>query len=118
MMRIRWVSVSMLLIFFSLMVMIGAIPGEATALSVRFGDKLLHTLAYALMTLISFYSVQASRTTRALFSLVCIAVLGLLDEGIQSFLPYRNASILDWCFDVGSALIVTSLLCMRTQRLS
>ena len=46
-------------------------------------------------------------------SLALIGILGLIDETIQYFLPYRNASIADSCFDVVAAVVVTCLLGLR-----
>lgn len=106
--RMRWAAV--LAGFFLLMVTLGSIPGEANALSDRFGDKRLHLLAYGLMTLLCHQALAMKPLPRALLSLAAIALLGSVDEAIQSLLPYRNASIADWCFDIGSAVVVTATL--------
>lgn len=99
-----------LLAFFFIMIITGAIPGEASALSARFGDKLLHTLAFGFMTVLAHQSLQGQRMQRIAGSVLIVAILGTIDESIQYFLPYRNASLLDWCFDIGAASIVTVLL--------
>jgi VanZ family protein len=70
-------------------------------------------MAYGLMTMLSFHSISGSRIIRILFSLLLIASLGLIDEGIQYFLPYRNASLTDWCFDIAAAVVVTFFLGLR-----
>ncbi len=105
---------SLLALFFLLMVAGGAAPGQAELLSARFGDKLLHVLAYALLTVLCFAAVSAPPLHRAALTLGGIALLGLADEAIQSLLPYRNASLTDWCFDIGTALLV-SLLLLRAR---
>ena len=110
--RLRTRSVLALLGFFSVMVILGAVPGEAEALSAHFGDKLLHALAFGFMTVLAHHAVIGPRNLRALVSVAFIAMLGLVDEGIQYFLAYRNASLLDWCFDVSAAVIMASLLCL------
>ncbi len=92
--------------FFVMMVVLGSVPGEAQALSDRFGDKLLHSLAYGFMTLICLRAIQASPVLRLLLAIGIVALLGLFDESLQSLLPYRNPSALDWCFDVAAAAIV------------
>ncbi len=107
---LRPLRITALLLFFLLMVGLGSIPGQAHALSDRFGDKLLHVLAYGLMTAISFGAIVARPRWQAMISIMLIALLGLIDESIQSFLPYRNASLLDWCFDIASAILVAMLL--------
>jgi VanZ family protein len=113
-MSVRPFWLSLLAGFFLLMVSGGTIPGQAELLSARFGDKLLHVLAYALMTLLCFAAVSAPPLHRAAVTLGVIALLGLADEAIQSLLPYRNASLADWCFDIATATLV-SLLLLRTR---
>lgn len=103
---------AVLLVFFACMVGIGAVPGEAESLSARFGDKLLHVLAYGLMSALCFHIPRAGLGARIGFTLGMIALLGLADEAIQSLLPYRNASLTDWWFDIGSAAIVASVLAL------
>ena len=103
-----WLSAAVL--FFSLMVILGSVPGEAHALSARFGDKLLHLLAYGLLAALCFRAISAKKIFRIAGTVILIAAFGLLDEFVQSFLPYRNASLADWCFDIGAALLVVSLL--------
>jgi VanZ family protein len=56
-------------------------------------------VTFCQMSILSFHSITGSRIVRTIFSLLLIASLGLIDEGIQYFLPYRNASLTDWCFD-------------------
>jgi VanZ family protein len=97
-------------LFFSLMIAIGAIPGEARTLSALIDDKLLHFAAYGFQSGLVFQSLTGSVPGRALRTLLLIAVLGALDEILQSFMPYRNADILDWLFDVLAALWTIALL--------
>ena len=78
-----------LLAFFFIMIITGAIPGEASALSARFGDKLLHTLAYGFMAAVCFHALVATPLLRAVLTVVAIALLCVIDESIQSLLPYR-----------------------------
>lgn len=104
------------LIFFLLMISLGAIPGEAQALSDRVGDKFLHTLAYGFIAALLFRAALGSASYKAAIAIGITALLGLLDETLQRFLPYRNASLADWCFDTGAALIVVLvLLCLQRQ---
>ncbi len=109
-MAVRMRRLALLAGFFVLMVSLGAVPGEANALSDRFGDKLLHALAYGLMAALCFRALVAKPLPRAFMTVAAIALLGLVDESIQSLLPYRNASLADWCFDIASAAIVAAML--------
>lgn len=113
-MNVRPFWLALLTVFFTLMVTAGAVPGRAALMSAQLGDKLLHVLAYAVLTLLCFAAVSAPPLHRAAVTLGGIALLGLADEAIQSLLPYRNASIVDWCFDIGTAALV-SLLLLRAR---
>jgi len=110
MVQVRPARMILLLIFFSAMIMLGAIPGSASALSSGVGDKTMHLLAYAFMTALCFRAIKGTRLAQSLISLLIIALLGLLDESLQSLLPYRNASLLDWCFDMAAAGTVIFIL--------
>ncbi len=101
--------------FFVMVVALGSIPGEAQALSDRYGDKLLHSLAYGFMTLLCLRALQAPSALRLFLAVGIIALLGLFDESLQSLLPYRNASAIDWCFDVAAAAIVAVLFTLHTH---
>lgn len=101
--------------FFIVLVALGSIPGAADSLSQRYGDKLLHTLAYGVLAVLYFQAYRGSKLARSSATVATIALLGALDETLQSFLPYRNASLADWCFDVASALLIVALMAWRTR---
>jgi VanZ family protein len=105
----------LLILFFVLMVGIGSIPGKASSLSAHFGDKPLHFFAYAFMAFLGFQSINSRRLIRILFSLSLIASLGLIDESIQALLPYREASLADWVFDIAAAIVVNFILNLQTR---
>ena len=109
----RQIPLLCLFLFFSAMVGIGSLPGQASNLSAHVNDKLLHFSTYAVMTALAFYSINARTAARIVVSIALIGSLGLVDETIQYFLPYRNASITDWCFDVAAAVVVTFFLGLR-----
>lgn len=111
--KFRPLPLCLLLLFFVIMISVGSVPDQANHLSAHAGDKLLHLMAYGLMTFLSFHSITGNRITRILVCLLLIAGLGLIDEGIQYFLPYRNASLADWCFDIAAAVVVTFFLGLR-----
>ncbi|MFM8468229.1 MAG: VanZ family protein [Oxalobacteraceae bacterium] len=107
-MLLRRIPLCCLAVFFLSMVAMGSLPGEASALSSRFGDKTLHAAAYALISVLAHQSLVVSRNKRAIISVVLVGGLGLLDESIQHLLPYRNASLMDWCFDMAAAIAVAT----------
>jgi VanZ family protein len=107
-MAIRFRYLALLLIVFALMILLGSLPGQADALSARFGDKALHLIAYICFSVLCYRVWNVPRRQRILLTIMMIALLGLIDEGIQAALPYRNASVVDWCFDLLAALIAVS----------
>lgn len=109
-MQFRPLWMGLLLAFFIAMLAVGSIPGSANTLSDRFGDKLLHLLAYGFMTAVCFHSLHGRRNAQSLISLLIIALFGLIDELVQSLLPYRNASLLDWCFDIAAGITVITFM--------
>jgi VanZ family protein len=102
-----------LLIFFALMILLGSLPGQADALSLRFGDKPLHLIVYMCFSLLCYRIWITPRRQRILLTIGLIALLGLIDEAIQAFLPYRNASVVDWCFDLLAALVTVGGLWLQ-----
>jgi VanZ family protein len=105
-------------LFFMLMIAIGAIPGEARTLSALIDDKLLHFAAYGLQSALVFKSLSGGLRGRALRTLLLIAALGALDEILQSLMPYRNADLADWLFDLLAALwAIALLLVLRTAQI-
>jgi VanZ family protein len=109
-MQLRPLWMCLLLVFFTAMLAVGSIPGNAHTLSDRFGDKLLHLLAYGFMAALCFQSLRGRRINQSLISLLIIALFGLIDELVQSLLPYRNASLLDWCFDIAAGITVITFM--------
>ncbi len=109
-MQLRPFWMCLLLVFFIAMLAVGSIPGNANTLSDRFGDKLLHLLAYGFMAALCFQSLRGRRINQSLISLLIIALFGLIDELVQSLLPYRNASLLDWCFDIAAGITVITFM--------
>lgn len=92
------------------MLLIGAIPGEATALSNAVGDKLLHLCAYSFLTCVLFGGLTGNSTGRVFRTIMMIGFLASLDEAIQSLMPYRNANFADWVFDILAAVVTLGIL--------
>jgi VanZ family protein len=102
------------LTFYVLMIAIGSIPGQAAAIPSVLPDKLLHFIAYGLMTVLFYRGMPQGPASRAMGALVLAAALGGIDEGIQSFFPYRTADWDDWSFDVLAALSA-AIACAATS---
>jgi len=109
-MQIRLPWLASLLLLFALMVLLGSVPGQAESLSERFGDKLLHLLAYTALSVLCYQSWRVARSRRVMLTISLIALLGLIDEAIQAALPYRQASLSDWGFDLLAAVLTVLAL--------
>ncbi|MES2830583.1 MAG: VanZ family protein [Pseudomonadota bacterium] len=97
-----------LLYFF--IVVLGAIPNVRSEIGEFASGLVLHATAYAAITFLLSTGSGASRR-RALFQAFIIALaMGALDEYIQSYFPYRRASLQDWLVDGTASLITVALL--------
>lgn len=96
--------------FYTLMIGGGAIPGNAQALSSVVYDKLLHFFAYAVLACLVWGTLGSGPARRAVLTLLVIALLGGADEGLQSLMPYRDASWADWQFDMYAAMASVAFL--------
>jgi VanZ family protein len=95
------------IVFFLAMLAVGSIPGKAQALNREFGDKLLHLIAYACLAGAIFLAFSRHR---AAITLASVALLGGLDEFIQSFFPYRSSNLADLLTDLTAAVLAIALL--------
>lgn len=98
------------MLLYVLMVLIGAVPGKAEALSAAVYDKLLHFAAYAALSGLLYAGLRGRPASRALRTVIVAGALGALDEAIQSFMPYRHANWADWRIDMLAALSCVGLL--------
>ena len=100
---------SAFLMFAAILVM-GSVPGARAELG-QFGSGLvLHSIAYGSLTFLVYTGSTGSRGQRALRAVLTIALMGALDEFVQSFLPYRNGSPRDWLVDCCAASVTAGLL--------
>jgi VanZ family protein len=102
-------------LLFLLMVVIGSIPGKAEALSAVTHDKFLHFCAYSILSMLLYIGLGGAPLRRAVGTLFVIGALGLADETIQYFLPYRNSDASDWLFNMLAASL-SAALCSTFQR--
>lgn len=110
-----------LLIYWLALLIATSIPSSSLP-EISYSDKTMHFLAYGglgfLLTLA--FTVQRKfpelRGYAVLTAITVAALYGALDEFHQSFIPGRNAELLDWIADfVGS--ILGSYLCLGLLRL-
>ncbi len=99
-------------VFYVAMLLVGNLPGNAQAMSREFGDKLLHFAAYGCLAGAIYLSFTRYR---AVITLAGIALLGGLDELIQSLFPYRSSDLMDLLTDLLSAVAAIALLSLASR---
>ena len=95
---------------FVLIVVLGSLPGAREDVGQYASGLVLHSVAYAVLGLLAFLGGGGSGSQRALKATLTVAVMGALDEGVQSIFPYRTAAVTDWMVDVAAAGVVSALL--------
>lgn len=100
------------LLLYGLILTLGNMRGMDEQLLPDASDKLIHGLAYGGLAALLFVGLRAPASQRALQIVALIAVLGAIDEFIQSFMPHRDADILDWTADVLGAAAVCAVLAL------
>ncbi len=95
---------------FALILVLGSLPGAREDLGQYASGLVLHSVAYALLGVLVFLGGSGSGSRRAIKATLTVAVMGALDEGVQSFFPYRTAAVTDWMVDVAAAGAASALL--------
>lgn len=97
-------------LMFAAILIMGSIPGARAEIG-HFGSGLvLHSIAYGILTFLLYAGSTGKRSRRAVQAVLTIALMGVMDEFVQSFFPYRTASLGDWLVDCCAALVTASLL--------
>lgn len=98
------------LILFCLILVLGNLPGARADIGHFASGLVLHSTAYSVITYLLFSGSSERPKRRAVAAILMVAGMGALDEFVQSFFPYRGASIDDWLVDVAASLCVSALL--------
>ncbi len=112
--KIRWTYLIAAITLFILMLALGSYPGNAQALTEKINDKILHFLAYSLLTALIYLSLNSTKREKFFITLCIMFALSLTDEYIQSMLSFRTASLLDLIVDLLAAGLMTSCLSLLT----
>lgn len=94
-----------------LIITTGNIPGARADIGQYAPGPVLHSIAYAVLACLWFVGSHGSPLARAAKAVLTIAAMGALDETIQSYFPYRGASVVDWMVDCVAAAVASGLLC-------
>ena len=100
------------IVLYLLILVLGSIPGARADIGNVASGLVLHSCAYAGLTFLLFTGGSGSLPQRAAKAVLTIMAMGALDEYVQSFFPYRHASVADWMVDCNAAVLSAALLCL------
>ena len=115
----RWLRVTLLVLYLIMIFSLSAVPG--TSIPVVADDRIEHSVEYfglELLVLLVVAGFQKRAPSRiALMSAVAFAVLyGATDEFHQRFVPFRDSSLKDLCFDAIGASVAALTIGFLTSR--
>lgn len=108
--RLRTARFGTGIVVFVAIVLVGAIPGARANIGDYATGIVLHSLGYGTISMLLFTGMNGSLRYRFVRTLLSVAVMGAIDELIQSFLPYRRGALSDWIVDCTASLAVCSML--------
>ena len=103
-------------VLYSLILIIGSIPGARQDIGQVASGLILHSCAYAGITFLLFTGGSGTLAARAVKAVLTVAAMGALDEVIQSFLPSRHGAVRDWMVDVTSAIVTAAVMWAMWKR--
>ncbi|MTW13023.1 hypothetical protein GM658_20670 [Pseudoduganella eburnea] len=95
---------------FVLNCIIGSIPGARAEAAEYASGVVLHSCGYSGLAFLLFTGCQGVPAQRALKAVFGVAIMGAIDEFIQTFFPYRHGSVDDWLVDMAAAIIASTLM--------
>jgi VanZ family protein len=96
-------------LYFAVLVL-GSIPGARADVGELASGLVLHTLTYCCIALLLFGGITGSAWRKAVLTFLIVAAMGAFDEYVQSFFPYRMASVIDWLVDLNAGFVTSALL--------
>ncbi|MBA5689518.1 VanZ family protein [Rugamonas apoptosis] len=105
--RLRYWSA---IVLYLMILVLGSIPGARSDIGEVASGVVLHSCAYAGLTFLLFTGGTGGAALRAAKAVLTIALMGALDEYVQSFFPYRHGAVSDWLVDCTSAMVTASLM--------
>ena len=98
------------IVLYLMILVLGSIPGARQDIGTVASGVLLHSLAYAGLTFLLFTGGNGGLAQRAGKAVLTIALMGALDEFVQSFFPYRHGAVSDWLVDCNAALLMAAVM--------
>ncbi|MYM96746.1 VanZ family protein [Duganella vulcania] len=93
------------IVLYLLILVLGSLPGARQDIGQVASGLILHSLAYAGLTFLIFTGGTGSARLRAGKAVLTIALMGALDEYVQSFFPYRHGAVSDWLVDCNASVL-------------
>ncbi len=93
------------IVLYLLILILGSLPGARQDIGQVASGLILHSIAYAGLTFLIFTGGTGSLRLRAGKAVLTIALMGALDEYVQSFFPYRHGAVSDWLVDCNAAVL-------------
>ncbi|MGF6274822.1 VanZ family protein [Massilia sp. UYP11] len=94
----------------------GSIPGARAEVGAYASGVVLHGMTYAFLSALWFLGATGTPLQRALKAMLAIALMGAVDEWVQSFFPYRSGDVRDWLVDVTAATLASTVLAVLATR--
>jgi len=110
--KLRLILIACAVLMYLAIVVIGNLPGARADIAHYASGAVLHSIAYAVLAALWFFGSTGGRATRAAKAVLAVAAMGAGDEFIQSFFPYRGATVHDWAVDCSAAAVIAALLCL------
>ena len=98
------------IVLYLLILVLGSIPGARQDIGQVATGVVLHSLAYAGLAFLIFTGSRGSLAQRAAKAVLTIALMGALDEYVQSFFPYRHGAVSDWLVDCNAAVLAAGFM--------
>jgi VanZ family protein len=98
------------IVLYLMILVLGSIPGARQDIGNVASGLILHSLAYAGLTFLIFTGGKGTSSQRAGKAVLTIALMGALDEMVQSLFPYRHGAISDWLVDCNAALLTAGFM--------
>ncbi|HTD04805.1 VanZ family protein, partial [Undibacterium sp.] len=100
------------IILYLLVLILGSIPGARLKVGALASGAVLHALTYGVITLLLFTGLSYPRRRNASTAVAIVVLMGALDEYVQSFFPYRSATVHDWLVDIAASAVTAAALWM------
>ena len=108
--RLNRLRYAVAIAMFLSIIVTGSIPGARAGVGHYASGVVLHSLAYATLALLWFTASRGSAASRSLAAVLAVAVMGAIDELVQSMFPFRGANVGDWLVDCSSAIVTCAIL--------